>query len=79
MWCPALFKMLRFLEGISLFSVYKKNEAEAGALYAWDVLLPLTKKKVINAGASAFYGGKCKHTILPSWQTDQPWLLIKRK
>ena len=41
----ALIKMLHFLEGISLPLVEKKGEAEAGALYASDVSLTLTKKR----------------------------------
>ena len=30
-------------------------------------------------GAAALYGGKREHTGLPSWQSDRPWLLVKRK
>ena len=32
-----------------------------------------------DPGAAALYGGKLKSTDLPSWQSDQPWLLVKRK
>ena len=43
-----------------------------------DVSLPSMEKKG-DAGATALNGGKRKGTTLPSWQTGQPWLLVKRK
>ena len=36
-------------------------------------------KKKGDPGATALYGGKRKLTVLPSWQSDRPWLLVKRK
>ena len=56
----AFIKMWCFLEGVSLTSVEKKDEAEAGALYAmikmWhfleDFSLPSTEKKG-DAGAAS--------------------------
>ena len=35
-----------------------------------------------DAGAAALYasyGEKSKCTVLPSWETDRPWLLVKQK
>ena len=32
-----------------------------------------------DTGAAALYGGKCKRTVQSSWQTDRPWLLVKRR
>jgi len=36
-------------------------------------------RKKGDTGAPALYRGKHKHPVLPSWQTDRPWLLVKRK
>ena len=36
-------------------------------------------RKKGDAGAAALNGRKRKRTVLPSWQTDRPWLLVKRK
>ena len=65
----------------------KKGEAEADALYAsrCDVFQKMfryhqwKKKKKGDAGATALNRGKRKGTALPSWQTGQQWLLVKRK
>ena len=38
----------------------------------------LTDKKG-DPGAAALYEGKRKRTVLPSWQSDRPWLLVKHK
>ena len=36
------------------------------------------KKKVMQE-LLPYTGEKRKRTVLPSWQTEQPWLLAKRK
>ena len=37
------------------------------------------KKGDTGAAAHALYGGKRKCIVLPSKQTDRPWLLVKSK
>ena len=72
----AVIKAWRFLEGVSSPLAEKKGEAEAGALYALrcEVFEKTFPKKVTH-----IYRGKRKRTVLPSWQTDRSWKLVKCK
>ena len=60
----------------------KKCEAEAGAYTDQDMTFRrrfAASDEKTASGTTAFYGGKCKRTVLPSWQTDHLWLLVKHK
>ena len=59
----AFFKR-RFID----FGGKKKGEQEAGALHLLDV----SQEQLPHTGENA-------STFLPSWKTDQPWLLVKHK
>ena len=80
-----LIKMWRFLERVSSPLAVKKGEAEAGTLYAWrcDVLQKtfrcLNGKKATQEPQPYTEENVSAQYVLPSWQTDRPWLLVKRK
>ena len=62
----------------------KKSEAETGDLYVLrsDVFqkeFRCLQGKKSDAGATALNEEKRKPTVLPSWQTDRTWLLVKLK
>ena len=75
--------MWHFLEGVLFLSVEKNVKQRPVPYTHQDVTFRrhffASDKKKKEAGATAFYGGKRKRTVLPSWQTDRLWLLVKHK